>query len=114
MDGAWKTVTFLPVFDCTHIGPISGPVPDPLPDPTWCETGNGNTTYYHLKGWARFYLSGFHLPSDDKVSPASGSLPCSGGDRCISGWFLQGLVDAPIKITTPDSNFGVKGIMPVG
>ena len=114
MDGAWKTVTFLPVFDCTHIGPISGPVPDPLPNPTWCETGNGNTTYYHLKGWARFYLSGFHLPSDDKVSPASGSLPCSGGDRCISGWFLQGLVDAPIKITTPDSNFGVKGIMPVG
>ncbi len=114
LNAAWKTVTFLPVFDCTALGPQSGPVPDPLPNPTWCKNGNGSNTYYHIKGWARFYLSGFHLASDDKVSPASGIVPCGGGDRCISGWFLQGLVDAPIKVTTPDSNFGVKGLMPVG
>ena len=114
VDTSWKTVIFLPVFDCTTLGPQTGPVPNPLPTPTWCETGNGSNTYYHVKGWARFYLSGFHLPSADKVSPASNSVPCSGGDRCISGWFLQGLVDAPITITTPDSNFGVKGLMPVG
>jgi len=110
----WKHIIFLPVFDCAADGIQTGSVPDPLPTIDWCETGTGSNTYYHIKGWARFYLSGYHLPSGDAVSPASGIVPCDGGYRCISGWFLQGLVDAPITITTPDSNFGVKGIMPVG
>jgi Flp pilus assembly protein TadG len=114
IDPLWKTVIFLPVFDCVTLGPQTGAVPNPLPLSGWCMAGNGNNTYYHIRGWARFYLSGLHLASDDKVSPVMGTAPCNGSDRCISGWFLQGLVNAPIAVNVPGSNFGVEAIQVVG
>jgi len=111
----WKKVIFLPVFDCVALGPQTGPVPNPLPTPTWCEAGTGSNSYYHIQGWARFYVSAYSLASDYTVSPVTGgSRPCNGGDRCISGWFLEGLVAAPIAVDIPDSDFGVDAIQVLG
>ena len=60
-----------------------------------CTTGNGSNAYYHRAGYAQFYLSGYSLnvtggfPNKVK-SLVSNQFPCTGGDRCISGWFLKG------------------------
>ncbi len=45
-------------------------------------------------GYAALYLTGWYFSGTSQASIKSGSAPCSGGDRCISGWFLKDLVSA--------------------
>ncbi len=47
------TVVYIPVFDCMM--KTSGPILDP----PGCNSGSGNGTYYHISGYAGFYLSGW-------------------------------------------------------
>jgi Flp pilus assembly protein TadG len=103
----FDTIIYLPVFDCVATGTSSAP---PVGTPTVCDRGNGNTSWYHIQGYAKFYLSGYKTgggPSDEaaRANPlATPSLPCYGNDRCLSGWFLKGLVKAPPSTTsTPGS-----------
>ena len=46
------------------------------------------------------------------------SVPCTGGDRCISGWFLEGVLrDAPVAGPPPppgSPGFGTYAIQPAG
>ncbi len=57
-------------------------------------TGTGTNGVYTLKGFAAFVLTGYHLPGFSIASWLTGAVPCSGSDKCISGFFTQGLIPA--------------------
>jgi Flp pilus assembly protein TadG len=67
------TLLYLPVFDQA--------------------TGTGSGGQYHIKGFAAFYLSGYVLPGahPTTVNPPGTVTKCKGSDKCIYGWFTQGL-----------------------
>lgn len=90
-------VIALPIFDCLKKS-MTRPV-GPIPVGTDC-TGNtpssgGANTWYHIKGWATFYLSGYKIGgSIVKPSLRPGSTAgCAGGARCLTGWFVKGVLD---------------------
>jgi hypothetical protein len=91
-------VIYLPVFDCVMRAGSQPSGPPPSSPSNVCDYGTGNNTWYHLSGWAKFYLSGYKVGGSDQVaSLVTGNLPCTGNDRCISGWFLEGVLqDAPV------------------
>lgn len=107
-------VIYLPVFDCTI---TSGSTPTG-PPPAVCNAGNGSNTWYHISGWAKFYLSGYKTGGSQQAgSLVSGNFPCNGGDRCISGWFLEGVLrDAPVAgpIAPGSPNYGGYAVQPAG
>ncbi|HEY8651472.1 MAG TPA: Tad domain-containing protein [Dermatophilaceae bacterium] len=95
----FNTVIYLPVFDCVATGTVSTP---PTGTVTSCASGNGNNTWYRIAGYAKFYLSGYvtsgsGVPdkNNDRTQTVTPQAPCSGSDRCLSGWFLKGLVETP-------------------
>lgn len=96
----FNKVIYLPVFDCMTTSVGGSPTWTPVPGST-CTTGSGSNTWYHITGYAKFYLSGYKTGGGSsteagRTNPlAIPSLPCTGSDRCLSGWFLRGLVDAP-------------------
>jgi len=77
-----KTLLFIPVFDVV--------------------TGTGSGTSYHIKGMAAFVVTGYHLPGLGDASWLTGADPCKGSDKCIYGYFTQGLVPASGVIGGPD------------
>jgi hypothetical protein len=111
LDDLIGTVIYVPVFDCTYTSlPGAEYPPNPAAD---CSTGNGNNAWYHRVGYAAFYLSGYSvnvtsgLPNKHK-SLVSNQFPCNGGDRCISGWFVTGQLQASY-ISSPPSGSGYFG-----
>jgi hypothetical protein len=106
------TVVYVPVFDCLHSSPVT------ITPTTDCNDGNGAHAYYHVSNYAAFYLTGWYFSSSDVRSIRPGArAACSGGDRCIEGWFLQDLVPAA-QITNPTPggppNMGLQTIKPLG
>ena len=95
----FNKIIYLPVYEC--MVPSVGGAPTFTPGPgTACLTGNGSNTWYYITGYAKFYLSGYKTGGGASATKARTQLvtpqePCSGSDRCISGWFLRGLVNAP-------------------
>jgi hypothetical protein len=83
-----------------------------------CASGAGSNTWYHISGWAKFYLSGYKTGgSTQAASLVSGSVPCTGGDRCISGWFLEGVLrDAPVAgpPTSGQNQYGTFAVAAAG
>jgi Flp pilus assembly protein TadG len=77
------TLLYLPVFDQA--------------------TGTGSGGQYHIKGFAAFYLSGYVLPGahPTTVNPPGTVTKCKGSDKCIYGWFTQGLVPTGGSIGGP-------------
>jgi Flp pilus assembly protein TadG len=62
----------------------------------------GNNAVYTLKGFAAFVITGYHLPgftASDWLNPAN---DCTGSDKCINGYFTQGLVPDPGTIGGPN------------
>ncbi|MCZ2814848.1 Tad domain-containing protein [Modestobacter sp. VKM Ac-2984] len=47
--------------------------------------GTGDNAWYHVYGYAAFRLTGFHFGGQFSTSPK----PCSGNDRCVSGYFTR-------------------------
>ena len=85
-----------------------------------CNYGTGSNTYYHIAGLGEVlpqWLQDRRI-GREMASPASGIVPCSGGDRCISGWFLEGVLrDAPVAGPPPppgSPGFGTYAIQPAG
>jgi Flp pilus assembly protein TadG len=106
------TVIYIPVFDC-----ISRTDTTVITPTTNCNDGSGSNTYYHIMGYAAFYLTGWYFSNTAVSSIKSGTAPCNGGDRCMSGWFLKDLVQAgDLVAPTPGGppNTGINGIFPVG
>jgi hypothetical protein len=104
-------VIYIPVFDCMTGGATT------ITAATDCNSGNGSNTYYHVAGYAAFYVTGWKFSGNSLASIKSGSVPCSGGSRCISGWFLKDLVQSG-DITPPAPggvpNFGLTTVKPAG
>jgi len=76
---AWTSrsaVVYIPIFDGT--------------------LGSGGGATYHLKGFAAFVITGYSLPGAKQSSWAGGPPggECKGSDKCIYGFFTQGLVPA--------------------
>ncbi len=86
LDAAQGTVVHIPVFDC------NAKSPDAYPPAAGCRSGKGRNNYYHVVGFSAFYVNGWRLSGDTKAGLRPGTTLCSGGDRCISGWFLHDLV----------------------
>jgi Flp pilus assembly protein TadG len=65
----------------------------------------GSNAYYTIVGFAALELTGFRLSGNPEFNMPSGSPPCSGNDRCISGRFVNyyELGDQP---TAGGENFG--------
>jgi hypothetical protein len=109
----------LPVYDCTSDAlPASPGIP---PAGKNCTEGNGSNAWYHMQGWAQFYLSGYRLTTtgsipNSKKSLVSNTFPCGGGETCISGWFVSGSLTAT-TISGPPSGtgfFGSPTVLPAG
>jgi len=77
-----RTVVFIPVYDGA--------------------SGTGHNGYYHLKGFAAFVVTGYHLPGFTAPSWLSGESYCSGSDKCVYGFFTQGLVPSAGAIGGPN------------
>jgi Flp pilus assembly protein TadG len=76
-------IAYIPIFDCFTNEPyILG---------ANCTDGK-NKDWFHISGYAAFYLTGFYFTSSGSAGgsifpPDNGAQPCSGGSRCVSGWF---------------------------
>jgi hypothetical protein len=124
LSGKLGTVQYIPIFDCIVASePTSAAVPSHCinGDGTTTEdSGHGSNTWYHIKGYAKFYLSGYKLSGNGSQTEASvlpGSTQnCSGPNRCLFGWFLDGeLHDKPVM--SPPAGpptFGSYSIQPAG
>lgn len=122
LGGIWSNgpVIDIPVFDCTqksNSGTPSGSIDGKDCTGRSPASGGGNT-YYHLFGMAKFYVSGYKIgggPSTERASRVSGAVPCTGAQRCISGWFVKGELSSPSIVDTPPSvDLGVYSIVPAG
>lgn len=77
--------------------------------------GTGATGTYQIAGFAAFYLSGYNLPGahPTKVASPVGGHLCGGSNKCIYGWFTQGLVPAPSTLG-PGPNMGARVVALTG
>jgi hypothetical protein len=64
--------------------------------------GTGHGGYYHLRGFATFVLTGYHLPGFSAKSTLTNAFPCGGDVKCVSGYFTRGLIPAGAQLGGPD------------
>lgn len=96
LDASLGTAIYLPVFDSTN-------------------GLNGNNGAYNVAGYGAFFMTGYYLGAVKRKSMVTGTYPCSGNDRCISGFFTQGLVPQGGTVSNdPSTNMGatVVGLVP--
>jgi Flp pilus assembly protein TadG len=108
------TVIYIPVFDCRM---ASNPGREPVAGDD-CSAGSGSNTWYHISGFAAFYVSGWRLTKGDQVSvrPPNALCGTSSSQRCLSGWFLKNLLTAGeiMTPTTTNPNYGITIVKPAG
>ena len=83
------TTVFLPVFDYFTVKGVE------------TTKGGGNDVWYHVEGYAAFYITGYNLQlggEGDQVSLVTGSSPCTGQERCLSGFFTSALAPVPARV----------------
>lgn len=112
LDKYWKGIIYLPIFDCM-VDSGSAPTGEPTAS-TNCQTGNGSNLWYHIVGFAAFYLSGFNLSGDSQKSPVTLNYPCEGGSRCLSGWFTKALVQANEINGSTTQDLGLRTVIAAG
>jgi Flp pilus assembly protein TadG len=67
-------------------------VGDEIPLPIFDDIeGVGDGGRYHLAGFGLFHVTGYNFGGQYKA-PSNQSAPCSGDERCISGYFTSGTV----------------------
>jgi len=86
-------VVYLPVFDTV--------------------TGSGDSTRYHLVGYAALIFTGWQLSGTSHVSIATGAAPCGPPVTCISGAFVYGLQPTPGPISSAPS-YGATAVQLLG
>jgi hypothetical protein len=109
-------VVFMPVYDCVMAAGAQPTGPPPLTPASACATGSGSNTWYHIAGFAAFYVSGWYLSGGSTAnSLLSHNPPCSGGSRCVSGWFVKKLLSVQEMSSNPSiPGFGINVVQVVG
>jgi Flp pilus assembly protein TadG len=120
-----------PIFDCL-LRSGSLPTGGIASLPTCTESGGGGgTTWYHILGFATFYLSGNKLTNStaqnskiNNVMPCSPTSPTSAttpnpwtgqAGRCISGWFVSSTLTASsIAPGGGSADLGTVAVAPAG
>jgi hypothetical protein len=109
----------VPVFDCLYV--TNSEYTGPLPEHDKCfgkqrgGDSKGGTYNYHIKGWAKFYVSGYVFPGSREKSYVSKALPCDTSESCLSGWFLKGQLEASAILPPGGSDdFGTYAVLPAG
>jgi hypothetical protein len=104
-----STVVYLPVFDCRSS------------NQTFCDnTANGTHAFYHIKGYAAFFVTGVDINGQMNTfrsgypTPAAKATCTAKGGKCVYGWFLQDLLPASAVIGDGSSNFGLTVVQVVG
>jgi hypothetical protein len=105
---ALRTVIQVPVYDC-----MNSTATMPANPATQCSTGNGTHLYYHIAGYAGFYVTGFQLAGSQQVSVTSGRQLCGSGEKCIQGYFVKSVVGGDIG-GGGTADFGLKAIKTIG
>lgn len=95
------TVVYIAIFDCdtTTKGSFAN-----------CTNAHGSGDWYHISGYAAFYVTGFYFSGSgsdgNSIFPQdNGHKPCSGSDRCVSGWFTTDTLQTTID-TSGAPGFG--------
>lgn len=108
------TVIYVPVFDCKAASNLNR---EPIATDD-CTAGSGSNTWYHISGFAAFYLSGWRLTKGSQVSirPPNALCGSSASQRCLSGWFLKDLIPTGsfIPPTPTNPNYGLTVVKPAG
>ena len=78
-------------------------------------TGTGSGIKYHLAGFVGFVVTGYKVSGSDQqkswlTTPAK--IPCKGDERCISGYFVRGLM--PSGSDVGGGNYGTTVVRLVG
>lgn len=107
-------VIYVPVFDCVVNSSTTPPNPYTFYLSSNQCSATGNHAQYDVAGFAAFYVTGWYFSSDPQSSLATGSVPCGGNARCMSGFFLADLVQN-LPLSTPNStNYGLETVAAVG
>jgi Putative Flp pilus-assembly TadE/G-like len=88
-----RTVVFVPVYDAV--------------------TGAGSEGSYHLAGFGAFVVTGYSLSGVRERSWLTGTFPCSGSERCVSGFFVKAFMPAEGPLGPPTADFGALVVRPV-
>ena len=112
-------VVDIPVFDCIVKSTTGTPTGGIAGKDCTGAGGSGAVTYYHIVGWAKFYISGYKIggsPDTERVSRVRNIVPCSGSVRCISGWFVKGTLSKASSVVppTPGLDLGSYAVIPLG
>ncbi|WP_234423894.1 pilus assembly protein TadG-related protein [Intrasporangium calvum] len=123
LPGLVGTAVSIPVFDCIIASGTTPTGPKPTEPEGVCnpeqKDAGGAKSWYHLAGWAKFYVSGYYFSGlrQDSILPSGGHTSCGagGGDRCIYGWFLKGVLsDAEIDPDGTGPDFGAYVVRAAG
>ncbi|MHB1474335.1 MAG: TadE/TadG family type IV pilus assembly protein [Dermatophilaceae bacterium] len=102
-------IVYLPIFDCDTSVQHSF---------ANCNNAHGSGDWYHISGYAAFYLTGFYFASGKTEGksiypPDDDDAPCNGPDRCVSGWFTTGTLQTTID-TSGAPGFGSYAVQLAG
>lgn len=121
--GFERTKLAVPVFDCvyhvTNAGTPTNNCPTSVPAPTTLSNG----VYYHVIGYASWYLTGYYATPSQRY-PSSNAAPytftydnlganCSSSQTCISGWFARATLLSSATIGNQD-DYGFNIVKLVG
>jgi Flp pilus assembly protein TadG len=112
MSPYWGKKILVPIYDCV-VTSGSDPGAPPLPTDT-CKipSGGGSNIWYHIAGWASFYLSGYRFPGNSQPSTLTGNAICGSPDSCLGGWLTS--LELSNASTGGGSNYGVSAVKVLG
>lgn len=76
-------------------------------------SGTGSEGVYHAAGFAAFVVTGYSLSGLREKSWLTGAFPCSGDQRCISGFFTKALIPANGPLAPVSADFGAQIVRPI-
>jgi hypothetical protein len=99
----------IPVYDC-----MNSTATMPTDPATGCSTGNGTHLWYHVAGFAGFYVTGWQLAGTIQNSIATGGAACGSGEKFIEGFFVKDIQGGVIGDPGDDPDFGLTAIQTIG
>ena len=69
-------------------------------------SGSGSSATYQITGFTTFHVTGYKVGGSGDWEEPDGAPPCSGGDRCVAGWFTK----VAVEEETGGENFGISSV----